>query len=41
MKKWAFAELEECKELMDKYGKMPKKEFVAKMMKEHPEKYTF
>ncbi len=39
--KWAFAELEECKELMNKYGKMPKKEFVAKMMKEHPEKYTF
>lgn len=39
--KWANAEIEECIELMDKYGKMPKKEFVAKMMKEHPEKYTF
>ncbi|WP_027335095.1 inorganic diphosphatase [Mycoplasmopsis felifaucium] len=38
---WANEELKECIELMSKYGKMPKKEFVAKMMKEHPEKYTF
>lgn len=37
--KWALAELKECEELMVKYGKMPKKEFIKKMMKEHPEKY--
>ncbi|KKB26940.1 Inorganic pyrophosphatase [Mycoplasmopsis meleagridis] len=36
---WALKELNECIDLMDKYGKMPKKEFIAKMMKEHPEKY--
>ncbi|WP_029513045.1 inorganic diphosphatase [Mycoplasmopsis iners] len=36
---WALAELDECVELMDKYGQMPKKEFVAKMMQEHPDKY--
>ncbi|WP_027120559.1 inorganic diphosphatase [Mycoplasmopsis lipofaciens] len=39
--KWALDELEECIDLMNKYGKMPKKEFVQKMMKEHPEKYEF
>lgn len=39
--KWVFVELEECKELMDKYGKMFKKEFVVKMMKEYFEKYIF
>ncbi|MBZ4195536.1 inorganic diphosphatase [Mycoplasma sp. 1331] len=37
---WALEEVKECQDLMDKYGKVPKKEFVAKMMKEHPEKYT-
>ncbi|MCT4469618.1 inorganic diphosphatase [Mycoplasma sp. HS2188] len=36
---WALEELQECKELMDKYGQMPKKEFIAKMMQLHPEKY--
>lgn len=36
---WAIHEYEECVELMNKYGKLPKKEFVEKMMKEHPEKY--
>ncbi|UUD37201.1 inorganic pyrophosphatase [Mycoplasmopsis californica] len=38
--KWALAEINECIELMNKYGKLPKKEFVKKMQKEHPEKYT-
>lgn len=38
---WALEELDECTHLMNEYGKMPKKEFVAKMMKEHPEKYEF
>ncbi|EFF41551.1 inorganic diphosphatase [Mycoplasmopsis alligatoris] len=38
--KWALAEYEECVELMEKFGSMPKKEFIAKMQKEHPEKYT-
>ncbi|VEU78185.1 inorganic diphosphatase [Mycoplasmopsis columbinasalis] len=36
---WALQELAECEELMEKYGKMPKKEFVVKMQKEHPDKY--
>ncbi|ADE19849.1 inorganic diphosphatase [Mycoplasma crocodyli] len=38
--KWALNELDECIELMNKYGSMPKKEFIAKMKKEHPNKYT-
>ncbi|QIW61872.1 inorganic diphosphatase [Mycoplasmopsis gallinacea] len=37
---WALEEYAECVELMDKYGSMDKKEFIEKMMKEHPEKYT-
>ncbi|MDR0340743.1 MAG: inorganic diphosphatase [Mycoplasmataceae bacterium] len=37
---WAIAEYKECVELMEKYGKMDKDEFIKKMMKEHPEKYT-
>ncbi len=37
--KWANKELDECVSLMDKYGKLPKKEFIKKMMKEHPDKY--
>ncbi|MGL4950317.1 MAG: inorganic diphosphatase [Mycoplasma sp.] len=37
--KWATAEYNECVELMNKYGSMPKDEFVKKMMKEHPNKY--
>lgn len=37
---WAINEYEECCKMMDEYGHMPKDEFVAKMMKEHPEKYT-
>ena len=36
---WAINELNECKKLMIKYGKMPKEEFLTKMKKEHPEKY--
>lgn len=36
---WAIEEYNECVELMKKYGKMDKKEFVQKMMKEHPDKY--
>ena len=37
--KWAVKELEECVELMNKYGKIPKDEFISKMRVEHPEKY--
>ncbi len=37
--KWAINELDECKKIMAKYGKMPKEKFLAKMQKEHPEKY--
>ena len=36
---WAEKEYNECCELMKKYGKWDKKEFIAKMKKEHPEKY--
>ena len=36
---WAVKELEKCRKLMSKYGKMPKEDFLAKMKKEHPEKY--
>ncbi len=38
-KDWAEKEYKECCELMNKYGSMDKKEFIAKMQKEHPEKY--
>ncbi|MDC8921974.1 inorganic diphosphatase [Metamycoplasma hyosynoviae] len=36
---WAEKEYLECCELMKKYGKMDKDEFIAKMKKEHPKKY--
>ncbi|WP_036451997.1 inorganic diphosphatase [Mycoplasma buteonis] len=36
---WAIKEYNECVELMEKYGSLPKKEFIEKMQKEHPEKY--
>lgn len=36
---WAVKEYDECVELMQKYGSLPKKEFIEKMMKMHPEKY--
>lgn len=36
---WAEKELDACTELMQKYGKLPKEEFLAKMKQEHPEKY--
>ena len=36
---WAEKEYEECVEMMEKYGDMPKKDFIKKMMEEHPEKY--
>lgn len=38
-KAWAVKEYKECVKLMKKYGKMPKANFVKKMMKEHPSKY--
>ncbi|QGZ97850.1 inorganic pyrophosphatase [Mycoplasma sp. NEAQ87857] len=37
---WAMEEYKECVELMEKYGSMDKKEFIALMMEKHPEKYT-
>lgn len=37
--KWAEKELNECRDLMKKYGKMDKDEFIKKMKIEHPEKY--
>lgn len=37
---WAIKEYEECVELMNKYGQMDKDEFIDKMKKEHPEKYS-
>lgn len=36
---WALEELEECKDLFNKYSKMDKDDFIKLMMKEHPEKY--
>lgn len=36
---WALDEIKECVSLMNKYGTLPKEEFVAKMQKLHPEKY--
>ncbi|AAT28007.1 inorganic diphosphatase [[Mycoplasma] mobile] len=38
--KYALAEYEECVHQMEKYGKMPKSEYVKQMQKKHPEKYT-
>ncbi len=37
--KWAHKEYQECVELMQKYGKEDKNEFIKLMKKEHPEKY--
>jgi inorganic pyrophosphatase len=37
---WAIKEYHECVELMEKYGKMDKDEFIKKMKKQHPEKYA-
>lgn len=37
--KWAIKEYDECVELMNKYGKMDKKAFIAEMRKKHPSKY--
>ncbi|APJ38591.1 inorganic diphosphatase [Mycoplasmopsis pullorum] len=36
---WALKEYDECVELMHKYGSLDKKDFLAKMKQEHPEKY--
>lgn len=36
---WALQEYQECVQLMNKYGSLDKDEFIAKMKKEHPEKY--
>ncbi|MEG0879562.1 MAG: inorganic diphosphatase [Malacoplasma sp.] len=38
-KGWALDEYKECVELMTKYGKMDKKEFINEMKKKHPNKY--
>ncbi|MDE5651727.1 MAG: inorganic diphosphatase [Ureaplasma sp.] len=38
-KEWAEEEYNVCKEMMNKYGSMPKDEFVELMRKQHPEKY--
>ncbi len=37
--KWAWKEYQECVELMNNYGKLPKKEFIAKMKQKFPNKY--
>lgn len=37
--KWAISEYKTCVNLMKKYGSMSKKDFIKKMMKEHPNKY--
>ncbi len=37
---FAKHELEETKKLFAKYKDKPKKEFISKMMKQHPEKYN-
>ncbi|VEU59125.1 inorganic diphosphatase [Mesomycoplasma neurolyticum] len=36
---WALKEYQECVELMDKYGAMPKKDFIKLMKEKHPDKY--
>lgn len=36
---WALKEYEECKHLMQQYGKLPKAEFISLMQQQHPEKY--
>ncbi|WGI37038.1 inorganic diphosphatase [Mesomycoplasma lagogenitalium] len=36
---WAVKEYQECVELMNQYGSMPKKEFIKLMMEKHPDKY--
>lgn len=36
---WATNEYHECVELMNKYGKLSKDDFITKMKKEHPNKY--
>lgn len=38
---YAKHELDETLNLFKKYSTMPKKEFIAKMQEEHPEKYVF
>lgn len=37
---WAINEYKECVELMNKYGKIDKNEFIKKMQNEHPDKYS-
>ncbi|MDR1991213.1 MAG: inorganic diphosphatase [Mycoplasmataceae bacterium] len=36
---WAIKEYQECVTLMQKYGKLPKEQFIQKMKNEHPQKY--
>lgn len=36
---WAINEYNECVDLFKKYNNLPKEEFIAKMKKQHPEKY--
>lgn len=38
---WALNEYNECKHLMDEYGKLPKDEFITLMKSKRPEKYEF
>lgn len=38
---WALNEYNNCVSLMKNFGHMAKDDFVAKMKKDHPEKYTF
>ncbi len=37
---WAIKEYAHCQELFTKYSKLPKAEFLTKMKKEFPDKYT-
>ncbi|WP_033161151.1 inorganic diphosphatase [[Mycoplasma] collis] len=36
---WAINEYNECVELMQKYGNLPKKDFIKLMKEKHPDKY--
>lgn len=38
-KEWAVEEYKQCVELMNKYGKMKKSEFILEMKRIHPNKY--
>lgn len=38
---WAVSEYNECKHLMEEYGKLPKDDFIELMKSKRPEKYEF